>query len=51
MHVEREGAPAVVDVWRSEDNFQEFVLSFRHVGPQDQILLLLAGLATGALSW
>lgn len=48
---ERDGAPVVVGVWRSEDNFQEFVLSFRHMRPKDETLLLLAGLATGAFSW
>lgn len=47
--VERDGAPVVVGVWRSEESFQEFVLSFRH-SPKDKTLLLLAGLATGAFS-
>lgn len=49
--VERKGELVVVGVWRSEDSFQEFVLSFRHMHPKGQTLLLLTGLATGALSW
>lgn len=31
------GISATAHAWRSEDNLQELVLSFNHMGPRDQI--------------